>query len=241
MTQTARLLDALKFYLKVQGITYRNLAQRLKLSESSIKRLFSEESLSLKRLERILKVLDLDFYELAKMTQRNASEVQSVLDPELREVLESKPRMLVFLYLLTYGYSPEEICQNFEFTPPELNGLLLELDQLRALELYPNNRIKLRISRQALVNPDSPLWKELPAFPEMPARLERRPLVLSRESEAVLQKDWDRLLRRAEELTEADSSLPAEERKAFLLEMAWGEGEPRLVRNLRRPPQLSSP
>ena len=52
MDQTAKLLDTLKAYLKSRDITYRNLAQRLKLSESSIKRVFSEKTLSLKRLER---------------------------------------------------------------------------------------------------------------------------------------------------------------------------------------------
>ena len=43
MDQTAKLLDTLKAYLKSRDITYRNLAQRLKLSESSIKRVFSEK------------------------------------------------------------------------------------------------------------------------------------------------------------------------------------------------------
>ncbi len=43
MDQTAKLLDTLKAYLKSRDITYRNLAQRLRLSESSIKRVFSEK------------------------------------------------------------------------------------------------------------------------------------------------------------------------------------------------------
>ena len=47
MDQTAKLLDTLKAYLKSRDITYRNLAQRLKLSESSIKRVFSEYTLSI--------------------------------------------------------------------------------------------------------------------------------------------------------------------------------------------------
>ena len=43
MDQTAKLLDTLKAYLKSRDITYRNLAQRLKLSESSIKRVFRKK------------------------------------------------------------------------------------------------------------------------------------------------------------------------------------------------------
>ena len=101
MDQTAKLLDTLKFYLKSREITYLKLAQRLKLSESSIKRLFSEKSLSLKRLERILHILDLDFYELVRMSRRKDPDADQPLTVEQEKALSGNPRMLVFFYLLT--------------------------------------------------------------------------------------------------------------------------------------------
>ena len=87
MTQTARLLETLKHYLKIQGITYRILAQRLKLSESSVKRLFSDQSLSLKRLEKICSVLGLDLYELVKLSREQQPLVDSFNDMQLKTLL----------------------------------------------------------------------------------------------------------------------------------------------------------
>jgi AraC-like DNA-binding protein len=50
MAQIDRLIDELKRYLKVHGVTYAALARRLSLSESSVKRLFAQQSFSLRRL-----------------------------------------------------------------------------------------------------------------------------------------------------------------------------------------------
>jgi DNA-binding Xre family transcriptional regulator len=66
---TSTLVAALKGALKSRQMTYRDLAKRLKLSEASVKRLFAEESFSLKRVEEICAVLDIDFFELARLAR----------------------------------------------------------------------------------------------------------------------------------------------------------------------------
>ena len=53
MSQTDQILTALKKCLRAKGLTYRDVAAALELSEASVKRLFSEQSFSLKRLEEI--------------------------------------------------------------------------------------------------------------------------------------------------------------------------------------------
>ncbi len=56
-----RLRDSIKQVLKIWGTTYRDLAERMQMSEASIKRLFSKHAVSLTRLEEICEILDLDF------------------------------------------------------------------------------------------------------------------------------------------------------------------------------------
>ena len=63
MTGVARITEALKRCLKARGMTYASLAVALELSEASVKRLFSSGSFTLKRVEQICRVLDLDFLE----------------------------------------------------------------------------------------------------------------------------------------------------------------------------------
>ena len=60
MTSSARIIDTLKRELKVRGFTYRALADRLGLSESAIKHMFSTGNFSLRRLDEVCAVLELD-------------------------------------------------------------------------------------------------------------------------------------------------------------------------------------
>ena len=66
---TREIVETLKKVLKARGMTYAELARALKLSTPTVKRLFSERSFTLERLEEILRVLETDFYEVARMSR----------------------------------------------------------------------------------------------------------------------------------------------------------------------------
>ncbi|MDH5211717.1 MAG: helix-turn-helix transcriptional regulator, partial [Betaproteobacteria bacterium] len=77
------IVDALKRCLRARGMTYAKLARELRLSEASVKRLFSRRTFTLSRLEEILRVLELDLAELARMTRSaNSPEAQLSLEQE---------------------------------------------------------------------------------------------------------------------------------------------------------------
>ena len=54
MKQRPELFSLLKNQLRAQGITYKILAEKLELSEASIKRIFSQQDLNLSRLVLML-------------------------------------------------------------------------------------------------------------------------------------------------------------------------------------------
>jgi DNA-binding Xre family transcriptional regulator len=215
MDQTAKLLDTLKAYLKSRDITYRNLAQRWRLSESSIKRVKSEKTLSLKRLERILQSLDLDFYDLAHMSRRQDGDSAEALSLEQEESLLQNPRMLIFLHLLIKKWKVEQITKRFDFESHEITNILLELDRLRLIDLHPHNQFKVLINNTQLWNRSSPFMKKYKEmlqngflshdFEEKNERFLFSPCQLSEDSHRILLKEIDRLLRRFKELSEADA------------------------------------
>ena len=53
MAVSVELIDALKRLLRGQGLTYRELASRIKMSEAAVKRMFSLRAMSLQRLEQL--------------------------------------------------------------------------------------------------------------------------------------------------------------------------------------------
>ena len=66
MSTTLDLVNALKSELKAAGITYADLARQLNLAESSIKRVFAKGDMPLSRIDDVLRVLKMDFAELAR-------------------------------------------------------------------------------------------------------------------------------------------------------------------------------
>ena len=64
MAQTSTLLIALKKSLKAHGYTYADVAKHIGLTQASIKRLFSEENISLQRLDQICQMMDLEISDL---------------------------------------------------------------------------------------------------------------------------------------------------------------------------------
>src|SRR5262249_26298627 len=70
MNEVEQLIATIKRQLKAQGLTYRDVAQALALSEASVKRLFASERLNLDRLAQIAALLG---FTLAELTQEAAA------------------------------------------------------------------------------------------------------------------------------------------------------------------------
>lgn len=64
MTKASTLIDVLRRELKTRNITYHTLAERISLSESSVKRMFSTKSLTLQRLDEILDAAGISLQDL---------------------------------------------------------------------------------------------------------------------------------------------------------------------------------
>jgi transcriptional regulator with XRE-family HTH domain len=219
MNQTTQLLNTLKKCLKVKGITYQHIAQKLNLSEASIKRLFSAQTFSLKRLEEICGLLNLNFYDLAKISLNNDN-IPSMLTVEQERVLSEKSKLFVFFYLLLNGREPVSIINDYKITEKESLKFLLELDRLKLIELYPDNRIRLLTQKNITWRKDGPITLKYDSqikkeflnapFDQMDERMRFEFGKLSDGSQSVMLKKIDLLFREYYELTEIDKTLPLE-------------------------------
>ena len=217
MNQTAWLIDTLKNCLKARGITYRDVAGHLDLSEASIKRLFSEKNLSLKRLEEICDLLDFSLYDLVKISM-NAQTEPSELTFEQEAVLADNPDLLVFFYLLLSGRSPESIVADYQISTESSLQFLLELDKLKLIELHPGNRVRLLTQKNIAWRRNGPIEKRYKrqvrdellnaSFDQSDEYLHFETGKLSDSSRLVMLKKIDRLFKEYYELTEIDKALP---------------------------------
>lgn len=142
MRETEALLETLKNCLKRKDLKYRDVAKHLKLSEASVKRLFSQGNLSLERLEQILGLMDMRLIDFFALIQEEDSYI-SVLTPEQEESLIAQPKLLLIFFLLLNGWPLQEIYNVFNIEQLESIQLLAKLDKLKLIELLPHNKVKL--------------------------------------------------------------------------------------------------
>ena len=147
MPITTNLLEALKTVLRAKGITYKEAAQALKLSEVSIKRIFSEKNCSLARLEKLCELAETDFSELLEIAESQQQKV-SQLTHEQEKMLIGDTRLLVVSVCIINYWTFAEILARYQFTEAELTGAFTQLDRLGIIELLPANRYRLNISRR---------------------------------------------------------------------------------------------
>lgn len=139
LSLSIELVDALKRSLKAQGITYKDLAQRIGLSEAAIKRMFSLKSMQLQRIEQICDVLDLGLSELAAEAGR-ARQPMSELSQAQEQALVDDPALLLAMFLVLSRWRFEDMQCYFRFSEPEWISLLARLDRLGIIEMLPGNR-----------------------------------------------------------------------------------------------------
>ncbi len=147
MATTTNLLDALKDAFRSKGITYKDAAKALELSEVSIKRIFSEKNCSLIRLEKLCELAEIDFATLLEIAESKQQQLTK-LTLEQEKLLVSDTRLLVVAVCIINYWSFAEILDKYQFTEAELTGAFTTLDKLGIIELLPANRYRLKISRR---------------------------------------------------------------------------------------------
>ena len=146
MAVSVDLIDALKRLLRGQGMTYRELAARLKMSEAAVKRMFSLRAMSLQRLEQICDVLDIGLADLAAESARGKDSMAELSEAQER-ALVSEPALLLALFLSLNRWKQSDVLAQFSFTEPQWTGLLVKLDRLGIIELQPGNRARALTAR----------------------------------------------------------------------------------------------
>ena len=218
------LIDAIKRALRHGGITYRQLAPRLGLSEASIKRLFSQGRFSLQQVLQICDVLGVELSELARGSATRAEHTRELSLAQERALAE-EPRLLLLFHLLCAGWSVPAVAREFGIDGSERVLLLAQLDRLGLIELQPRDRVRLRVPRDFSWRSHGPVRRRYGAQVLQEFMLDRfvgeRSLLrfeareLSEASIQVVRRKLERLALEVAELAELDAGLPESRKRSM--------------------------
>lgn len=158
MSSTRDLVNVLKAELRSAGVTYADLAPALGLSESSVKRSFARGDMPLSRIDAVLRVLNLDFAELARQVADRRPPAAS-LTPEQEAAVVADRRLLLIAICCLSQWTVEAIVRTYAVSEAECVHALAQLDRIGILELKPHNRYCLRVAKAFRWLPHGPVMR----------------------------------------------------------------------------------
>jgi hypothetical protein len=156
MSEIASLLSTTKRLLKRQGLTYRDVAKSLNLSEPSIKRLFASGRMTVDRLAQIGALLGFSLAELAQEAAADRRRITTLTTAQ-EALLVSDMKLLLTAVCALNHWALIDIVTTYSMSEAECIHYLLQVDRLRLIELLPGNRIRLLVARDFDWLPDGPI------------------------------------------------------------------------------------
>lgn len=156
MDNTKAAIETLKRALKASGHTYADVAKHLDISEASVKKMFSTNHFTLRRIDRICEMVDMDFIDLVRLFDEQRQRISMLSIEQERELVQNKKLFLIAICARNHC-SFEEILGTFNFTKAELFKYLAQLEKLQLIEIHPNNRIKLKVAEDFRWIPHGPI------------------------------------------------------------------------------------
>jgi AraC-like DNA-binding protein len=243
MAVRSRFVDALKKSVRARGLTYAELARRIGMSEASVKRMFSRGSFTLARIEQILRALELELYDVARMS-RGEPRGPAELGLEQETALSRDERLLSVFWLLLNDWRFEEILQQFSISRSELTLAFARLARAGLIDWGPGERARLKVPRDFQWRARGPVKRAYGArvmaeflkgrFDGPLEMLRFEAKELSAESAAVVRRKLERLAAEFNELAEVDASLPARSRTAAAVLVALRPWEFSVVNALKK-------
>ena len=243
MTEVARLLATVKRQLKARGLTYRDVARALSLSEASVKRLFSSERFTVDRVATISQLMGFTLAELLEEAAASIPRLRTLTQAQEAQLVSDEKLLLVAVCAFNH-WSVADMLAAYRMTKAECLRSLLVLDRMGIVELLPADRIRLRAARDFDWLPDGPIRRFFlkqglgdfvdGRFDRPDEAIEFAHGMLTVPAFAELQLEVRRLRSKLAALHEESAGAPLSQKRGLGMLVATREWEPKGFRELRR-------
>ena len=205
--------------------------------------MFAQQHITLKRLDKICEMLDIEVTELVLMMQDNSNLISQLTEQQESDLVSDNCLFLVAVSCLN-RWSFQDILKTYKFSEKNLRRYLKKLEQIKILNLLAGDRIKVLVARNFSWIPDGPIQRYFnqkiqneffaSSFEQKGEKLNVITGMLSASSNAVLQNRIDRLANEFSDLENEDARLAIDKRFGTTLVVAIRPWELESFEALRR-------
>jgi len=244
VAQTKQLIECLKRALKAHGLSYIDVAQQLDLSEASVKRLFSESSFSLTRLDKVCQMMEMEISDLVLQMNNESRSMLSGLSFKQEEDIAADIALLLITVCVLNRWTMMQLIDHFHLSEHQCVRYLAILDRLKVIELLAGNRIKLRVSPNFKWLDNGPIQQffqqKLAAdffdsqFTQKNEQLIVINGMLSDSAMMIFHRKIQQLAREFDELNNEDAALELKEKKGTTVVLAMRSWQYGLFESMRK-------
>jgi len=137
------LIMGLKALLRERGISYKDLASKMKMSESGIKKIFSGNDCSFQKLLEMTRILEIKMSDLLREVEQEEMKPVQFSAKQQEVFLKNKDLFHFFVKLVIERLSVEEIKKESKLTESQTFKYLKSLDGIGLIDLLPENKVKI--------------------------------------------------------------------------------------------------
>ena len=138
-----KLIQTLKRDLKAKGISYKDVASYLKMTEAGVKKLFSKEDISFNKLKALCDLLQTSPHDLISAAENIDNDVHTFNDKQTKFFLAHKNYFHFFMKLAYEQKTPKHIQTEFALSTRSLNLYLKKLEELGLVKRHPQDRMQI--------------------------------------------------------------------------------------------------
>jgi DNA-binding Xre family transcriptional regulator len=236
------LFDSLRAHLKARGLTYRQLADGLGISEPTIKRIFASSDCSIERLDEICEFLQIELKDLIKRTPKKRQLIEQLTERQEEELAANKKLLMVAVCVMSL-WPVKDMLSYLTLSRLECTSLLNRLDEIGFIEMQPKHQYRLLVAKDFSWIVGGPIMRLIKTVSndffdhrfEAPGEVLK--IINVRVSPAVRESLKARLERIAQEYADqvvVDSHLPLDERPPLSICIAVRTWVPEFLRDLMR-------
>ncbi len=221
-SQPRTMMDVLHELLRSRGLRYRDVAAKLEVTERTVTRWFSTDSVDTRVVEQLCDLVQVSFFELCELASKRVSHRISHLTVQQEQALADDELLNYLFAQIVQGWTYDDFHSELDLPDSLLISALIRLEKIGVIEFLPGNEIRLLTAKDIEWRKNGPYARNInrwlatslhkPDVDEPDALWAFDQLKLSAASVEVLRQKCEALRQEARKLSDIDRHLNAGKR-----------------------------